>query len=154
MIFVTIGTQIPFDRFIKIIDEIAETIDEEFYVQALTGNYKPRNFKIVDFINPDEFNRVVQEARLIISHAGIGSILSAMDFNKPIIIFPRLAKLKEHRNDHQIATAKAMKERNYAYVAYNQQELIDFLKMEELIPLNSNIMGNNNILNSILNIYN
>lgn len=151
MIFITIGTQIPFDRFIKIIDELAENISDTFYVQALAGNYTPKNFNVVEFINPDEFDRIVQESSLIISHAGIGSILSAMEYNKPIIIFPRLASLKEHRNEHQMATAKAMEEKKYTYVAYNKQDLLDLLTTKNLHPLNKGEkIGSYNILNGIL----
>lgn len=149
MIFVTVGTQLPFDRFIRIIDELSEKIDEEFYVQALNGTYKPQNFNIINFINPDEFNYIIQKARIIISHAGIGSILSAMEYNKPIIIFPRLSLFKEHRNDHQMATAKAMENMKYAYVAYTKEDIEKFLSMKELIPMGKN-NNNNNILNSIL----
>jgi len=135
MIFVTTGTQIPFDRFIKAIDEIAETIDEPLVVQALKGNYSPKNFEMVEFIAPDEFDKTIQEARLIVSHAGIGSILSAIDYEKPIIIFPRLASFGEHRNDHQMATAMAINEKGYAYVAYDKKQLKDLLSSKDLIPL-------------------
>lgn len=152
MIFVTIGTQIPFDRFIKIIDELAGVINETFIVQALYGNYSPQNFSVVSFITPDEFDKIAQKARLIISHAGIGSILSAIDYEKPIIIFPRLASLGEHRNDHQMATAMAINEKGYAYVAYDKKQLKELLFSKELVPLKRKIeQSSNKILYSIIN---
>ncbi|MFQ9315429.1 PssE/Cps14G family polysaccharide biosynthesis glycosyltransferase [uncultured Dysgonomonas sp.] len=135
MIFVTVGTQIPFDRLIETIDEIAGTINETFIVQTLGNNYQPQHFKTVDFIEPDEFDKIMQKARLIISHAGIGSILSAIEYQKPIIIFPRLASFGEHRNDHQIATAMAINEKGYAYVAYDKKQLKELLFSKELFPL-------------------
>ncbi|SBV95736.1 glycosyltransferase [uncultured Dysgonomonas sp.] len=151
MIFVTVGTQIPFDRFIKIVDELAGGIDETFVVQALNGNYSPQNFKIVNFISPDEFNEIVQKARLIVSHAGMGSILTAIDYEKPIIIFPRLVSLGEHRNDHQIATAMAINEKEYAYVAYDKKQLKELLYSQDLTPLKRKREQNsNNILYSIM----
>jgi UDP-N-acetylglucosamine transferase subunit ALG13 len=151
MIFVTIGTQIPFDRFIKTVDEIAGTINETFVVQALNGNYQPQNFKTVGFIAPDEFDKVVQEARLIVSHAGMGSILSAIDYEKPIIIFSRLASLGEHRNDHQMATAMVINEKGYAYVAYDKKQLKDLLCSKELVPLKRKTeQSSNKILHSII----
>jgi len=152
MIFVTIGTQIPFDRFIEIIDDLAGTIDESFVVQALNGNYTPKNFKPVDFITPDEFDKIISEARLVVAHAGIGSILSAIDYEKPVIIFPRLASLGEHRNDHQMATAKTIHEKGYAYVAYNKEQLTQLILTPDLQPLKKNIkQTSNNILSSIIN---
>jgi len=153
MIFVTIGTQIPFDRFIKMIDELAGTMDEKFVVQALNGKYQPKNFKTVDFIAPDEFNKITSEARLIVAHAGIGSVLTAIDHEKPIIIFPRLASLGEHRNDHQIATAMAINENGYAYVAYDKKQLKDLLLLKELVPLKRNTESSNEILHSIISNY-
>jgi len=152
MIFVTIGTQIPFDRFIKAVDEIAGTINEIFVVQSLNGKYEPKNFKTVEFIAPDEFNKIMQEARLVVSHAGTGSILSAIDYEKPIVIFPRLASLGEHRNDHQMATAMAINEKGYAYVAYDKKQLKDLLCSKDLIPLKrKNDRMPNKILYSIVN---
>ena len=109
MIFVTIGTQAPFDRFIRIIDELAPLLKEKIIAQNFKGEYQVKNITTIDFLPPNEFNKLLNEARLIISHAGMGSIISAMSLQKPIIIFPRKASLGEHRNDHQIATAKKWK---------------------------------------------
>lgn len=137
MIFVTTGTQAPFDRFIKAVDEIAKDIQEDIVVQAFKSEYKPKHIQTLDFMPPDEFNRVFNEARLIISHAGMGTIISAMQKNKPIIVFPRLASLGEHRNDHQMATAMKMNELGYVYVAYDAKQLRDLLQNVELRPLHT-----------------
>ncbi|MDR0614394.1 MAG: hypothetical protein LBF82_00245 [Lactobacillales bacterium] len=136
MIFVTIGTQIHFDRLIVAIDEIAATLKEEpVIVQTLKGKYQPKHVQVVDFLSPDEFNNYVNNARLIVSHAGMGSILSALEQRKPIIIFPRLASLGEHRNDHQMATAMKMNELGYVYVAYDKKQLKELILKKDLQPL-------------------
>lgn len=134
MIFVTIGTQIPFDRLIEMLDRIAPELDEEIYAQALRGKYKPEHFKLVDFIEPDEFDKVFAQARLIVAHAGMGTILSALHNSKPLIIVPRIAALGEHRNEHQTVTALVMKEKKYAYVATDEEELRQLLH-KDLHPL-------------------
>jgi UDP-N-acetylglucosamine transferase subunit ALG13 len=135
MIFVTVGTQIPFDRFVEAIDEIAVLLDEPVIVQTLKGKYRPENVQTVNFLHPDEFNIILNKARLIVSHAGMGSILSALEYKKPIIIFPRLASLGEHRNDHQIATAMKINELGYAYVAYDKKQLKELILKKDLQPL-------------------
>lgn len=135
MIFATIGTQAPFDRFIRIIDEIAPSLKEPIIAQTCKGEYKPKNIKTVDFLPPDEFNKLFNEARLIISHAGMGTIISAMNKQKPIIVFPRKASLGEHRNEHQMATAKKMEQLNYVYVAYNEEQLQTLIMTPDLKPL-------------------
>lgn len=134
MIYVTIGTQIPFDRLFEMLDRIAPELDEEIYAQTLRGKYKPKHFKLVDFIEPDEFDKVFARARLIVAHAGMGTILSALHNSKPLIIVPRIASLGEHRNEHQTATALVMKEKKYAYVANNEEELRELLH-KDLCPL-------------------
>lgn len=135
MIFVTIGTQAPFDRFIKIIDEVAPQINEEIIAQVYKCGFTPKNIKTVDFLAPDEFNNLFEKADLIISHAGMGTILSALQKHKPIIIFPRIAALGEHRNEHQLATAEKFKELGSVYVAMNEQELKELMLRKDLVPL-------------------
>ena len=135
MIFVTIGTQAPFDRFIKIIDEVAPYIDEEIIAQVYKCSFTPKHIKTIDFLAPNEFNDLFDKARLIISHAGMGTILSALQKHKPIIIFPRIAALGEHRNEHQLATAEKFKELEMVYVAMNEQVLKDLMIRTDLVPL-------------------
>jgi UDP-N-acetylglucosamine transferase subunit ALG13 len=151
MIFVTIGTQISFDRFIEAIDEIATLIDEPIIAQVFKGSYQTKNVKTVDFLNPDEFNKLMEEARLIVGHAGMGTILSALKYEKPIIIFPRMASLGEHRNDHQMVTAMRMNELGYVHVAYDRKQLKTLILNKDLQPLkklNSDL--SNNMIDSII----
>lgn len=134
-IFVTIGTQLPFDRLIRIVDEVAPELNEDVVAQVSQCGFVPKNIKAVDFIAPDEFNKIFDKASLIVSHAGMGSILSALQKNKPIIIFPRIAALGEHRNEHQLATARKFKEQGSVYVAMDEEELKNLLRKGHLKPL-------------------
>lgn len=135
MILVTVGTQASFDRFVRIVDGIAIKIDEEIVVQAFKDNYEPKNVKVIDFLPPDEFNKLFNQARLIVSHAGMGTIISAMQKEKPIIIFPRVAALGEHRNEHQMATARQMAKMKYVYVAFDEEQLRELMLTPNLKPL-------------------
>lgn len=141
MIFATIGTQAPFDRFVRIIDEIAADLNEEIIVQAFKDRYEPKNVKVVDFLPPDEFNSLFAKARLIVAHAGMGTIISAMQQEKPVIVFPRIAALGEHRNEHQMATARQMDKMKYVYVAYDEEQLRRLIFTPNLQPLHT--LGNN-----------
>lgn len=124
MIFVTTGTQAPFNRLVKAMDHIADQLNgEEIIVQASGVNFKTRNLKIVTFLPPAAYNEIFNAARLIVSHAGMGSIVSALTQAKPIIVLPRVASLGEHRNNHQIDGAIRMEMLGYVPVAYNEQEL-------------------------------
>ena len=135
MVFVVTGTQLPFDRLIKILDEIAPELDEEIVAQVNGSSYLPRYVNTIDMLPPDEFDRLFKQARLIVAHAGIGTIISAMQYQKPIIIFPRIAAMGEHRNEHQLATAVKMKEAGWVYVATDKEELKTLLQTPDLHPL-------------------
>ncbi|MBR2091145.1 MAG: hypothetical protein IJ905_12525 [Fibrobacter sp.] len=135
MIFCTIGTQAPFDRFLKIVDEIAAELDEEIVAQVYKSSYCAKNIKTIDFLPPDEFQKLFKSARMIVAHAGMGTIISAMAFHKPIVVFPRIAKLGEHRNEHQLATAEKMKELGYVYVANSAEDLKVLIRNPHLHPL-------------------
>jgi len=135
MIFVVTGTQLPFDRLIRMLDEIAPQLDEEIVAQVNGSGYLPRHINTIDMLPPDEFDRLFSSARLIVAHAGIGTIITAMQQQKPVIIFPRIAALGEHRNEHQLATAEKMKEAGWVYVANTKEELSELLQMPDLHPL-------------------
>lgn len=135
MIFCTIGTQASFDRFVKIIDKIASELHEEVIAQVGRSHYHAKYIETKDYLTPDEFNTLLDKARIIVAHAGMGTIISALKRKKLIIIFPRIAALGEHRNEHQLATAKKMKELGYVYVANNANDLRVLLTNTELKPL-------------------
>lgn len=135
MIFVITGTQLPFDRLIRIIDEVAPRLNEDVVAQVHHSNYHPQHIKTVGFLPPDEFDKLFSEARLVVSHAGMGTILSALQFGKPIIVFPRIAALGEHRNEHQLATAEKMRKQGWVYVATDEAELKSLLLTPNLHPL-------------------
>ena len=123
MIFLTIGTQEPFDRLIKAVDEIAPLLNTDIIAQVSRSGYKAKNLQTFAFVSPVEFKTYFNRASLIISHAGMGTIISALEGEKPILIMPRLARYREHRNDHQLATAAVFQKLNYVHVAQDEQDL-------------------------------
>jgi UDP-N-acetylglucosamine transferase subunit ALG13 len=124
MILLTVGTQLPFDRFVQIVDRHAPKMPERIFAQIGRGRYVPKNMDCVPFIGPIEFEEKVRTCSLIVSHAGIGTIVMAQKHGKPMVLFPRLARLDEHRNDHQLATVAALGERQGIQTAMNEDELV------------------------------
>ena len=105
MIFVTVGTQdVPFDRLLKAVEKQIKNgnIKEEVIVQCGKTKFKSKNMKFINFLELEEFNKLIKKANLIICHGGVGSILDGLKNNKVVIACPRLAKYKEHNNDHQL----------------------------------------------------
>lgn len=124
MIFVTVGTDLPFDRMLKVIDAWArENNRRDVFAQIGEGGWEPEFIEFSHFLQPPEFKKRFNAAELIISHAGMGTILSALLYGKPILVMPKRAALGEHRNEHQVATARKMMELGNVNVAFDETEL-------------------------------
>jgi UDP-N-acetylglucosamine transferase subunit ALG13 len=120
VIFLTVGTQEPFDRLVRAVDDWAESHATPVFGQLgrLTADsYRPRHFPFESFISADEFQERLEESRLMIGHAGMGSIISALTHGKPLLMMARRASLGEHRNEHQLATARRFSGRSGLHVA-------------------------------------
>ena len=105
MILVTLGTQDkPFDRLLRAIeDEIDKgNIKDEVVVQAGFTKWNSTKMKVFDLLDRDEFQRLISKCDVLITHGGVGSILSGLKNNKKVIVCPRLSKYHEHMNDHQV----------------------------------------------------
>lgn len=127
MIFLTVGTQLPFDRLVTIVDEWASSSGVSVFAQVGPTKKVFNNIEWRDFIDPDEFDKYFESASLVVAHAGMGSILSALSYGKPIVVFPRVAAFGEHRNDHQLATARRFAENEDVDVAFEEVDLIRYL---------------------------
>ncbi|MDE5888593.1 MAG: exopolysaccharide biosynthesis protein [Bacilli bacterium] len=104
MILVTLGTQ---DKpFTRLLDAIQREIDkgnikDKVVVQAGCTKYETDDMEMFDLIPIDEFDKLMSECDLLITHGGVGSIITGLKNNKKVIAVPRLAKYGEHINDHQ-----------------------------------------------------
>lgn len=136
MIFVTVGTQLPFDRLVRVVDEwAARTGRRDVFAQVGRGGARPSHIDWKEHIEPTEFETRSRDATAIIGHAGIGSILAALRYRRPIVIMPRLARHGEHRNDHQLATARHFANRPGILVAMDERELAERLdQLESATP--------------------
>jgi UDP-N-acetylglucosamine transferase subunit ALG13 len=65
----------------------------------------------------------------------MGTILSALQKDKPIIVFPRIAAMGEQRNEHQLATARKFKKTGSVNVAMNEEELTSMILKGEQTTL-------------------
>lgn len=123
MILVTVGMQLGFDRLIEAMDELAPTLPMPVFAQVGKGTYKARNIETAASISPTDFDKLIAGTRLLVAHAGIGTVLTAQKFRKPILLFPRRASMGEHRNDHQLATVGQLQGRAGIVVAMNTEDL-------------------------------
>ncbi len=131
MIFLTVGTQLPFDRLVRAVDAWAGAEGgaagrkDVFGQIAQPGpsGYVPQNFEWTAHLDPQSIAARFAAAELIVAHAGMGSIIGALAAPKPILILPRRAALGEQRNDHQLATARRFADRPGVTVCMDEAEL-------------------------------
>lgn len=129
MIFVTVGAQMPFDRLVKAVDQWAgEHGRDDVFAQIGPTDYRPLNIQWTPFLSTEEFKQRYEAAKVIVAHAGTGSIITALQIGKPILIMPRRASLRETRNDHQVATSEQFRRFDSVMVALDEKELITRLE--------------------------
>jgi len=127
VIFLTVGTQLPFDRLVSAVDKWASDSGAQVFAQTCSES-RWNALDSTPTVTPARARALFSSADVVVSHAGMGSILTALELEKPIIIFPRRAALGEHRNEHQLATAKKFSGRTEGvYVAFDEAELIELL---------------------------
>ena len=107
MIFLTVGTQLPFDRLVSAVDDWAAP-GHEVVAQIGNSRLQPRHLRCKAFMSAGEFRDCFHAADVIVAHAGMGTILTGLDLGKPVVVVPRLAAFGEHRNDHQLATVEQL----------------------------------------------
>jgi UDP-N-acetylglucosamine transferase subunit ALG13 len=128
LIFLTIGTHEPFDRLVRAVDgwcAMRGTGAQVFgqITEPKQGGWRPLHFEWVARLTPEEYDQRIAETRLIISHAGMGTILTALHHAKPIVVMPRRGHLRETRNDHQFTTVRMLGRRPGIYVAEDEMQL-------------------------------
>lgn len=130
MIFLSVGTQFPFDRLVKAVDDAFDDdlIDEEVFAQTGKSSYRPRNFESVPSLDKSLFDKRLKEASGIISHAGVGTIMTALDNEKPLLVMPRLKRYGEVVNDHQLAIARRFEELGHILAVYKEKDLSEKIK--------------------------
>lgn len=129
MIFVTVGySQFLFDRMISSVDNILLGLGierGEVFFQVGTSKYLPRSGNCCTYTDFEDMIQHVRAADLVISHAGVGSILLCLINNKKPIIFPRLKQYGEHVDDHQLQLAKRLKASGLVFCPSGTRELKD-----------------------------
>jgi UDP-N-acetylglucosamine transferase subunit ALG13 len=110
MIFVTVGTnEARFDRLLRMIAEVP--FDEKLVVQH--GHSTPiddSRTESIDFLPFDAMGEMMRRARVVITHAGVGSIMVALANDKRPVVVPRRRSFGEAVDDHQFQLGRRFAE--------------------------------------------
>jgi UDP-N-acetylglucosamine transferase subunit ALG13 len=118
-----------FDRLLIEMDRIAGSgeISDDFLIQTGCSRYKVRNARSVDFLDGAQIEEEMKNCRIVISHAGVGTIMDARRMGKPIIIVPRDPKFRESFDDHQRRTAQSLEGVEGIFVAWKESDLVKLI---------------------------
>lgn len=153
MIFVTVGThEQPFDRLVKRIDDLKRDgiIHEDVIIQTGYSTYEPKYCKFQKLFPYQKMLKLVNEARIVITHGGPSSFIMPLQVGKTPIVVPRRHKFNEHVNDHQVTFSRAVADRMRTLIVV---EDIDKLGMtitnyEEIVHgMKSGLRSNNSLFN-------
>ena len=154
MIFVTLGTQDKvFDRLLKAIDKEIDkgNIKEKVIVQSGFTKYKSANMEIHDLFDKEDFDKNIKSCNLLITHGGVGSILTGLKNDKVVIACPRLSKYNEHMNDHQVQIISKFSNEGLL-LAYNENDdLNEILKKSKEFKPKKYKSNTQNMINLIEN---
>lgn len=144
-----LGTQNnSFKRLLKELDKLKENkvIKEKIIVQAGYTKYKSDNLEIFDFIDKETLDKYQSKADLIITHGGVGSIVSSIMKDKKVIAVSRLKEHNEHVNNHQLDIVESFSNNEYIIGIKDVKELeeaykkVKDFKPKKYTPNNSKII--------------
>lgn len=144
LIFITLGTQkFPFPRLLNQVEYLLKNnfINDTVICQTGFTKFHSDQMQCFNFIEKDFFQECLKNSDLIISHAGAGTITSALKNNKNLIIVPRMQKYHEHIDDHQLEISHIFYKKNYAFECLEIDklyQLINDIKNHTFLPYQSN----------------
>jgi UDP-N-acetylglucosamine--N-acetylmuramyl-(pentapeptide) pyrophosphoryl-undecaprenol N-acetylglucosamine transferase len=107
MILVTVGTnEAPFDRLLEAVGLLGES--EPVTVQHGSSRVRPQNATCVPYMSFDELAAAARQARIVVTHAGVGSVLTALSAGRRPVVLPRLRRYGEAVDDHQLELAERL----------------------------------------------
>lgn len=138
MILVLLGTQN--NSFYRLLEEIEKnikdgTINEKVIVQAGYTKFQSQNMEIFDLISKEKLEQFQSQADLIITHGGVGSIITSIRKGKKVIAVPRMHEYGEHVNNHQVEIIENFNKQGYIIGIKKVDELkYAIIKSKEFKP--------------------
>jgi UDP-N-acetylglucosamine transferase subunit ALG13 len=123
-LFVTVGSMLPFDRLVRAMDEfVASRPDIEAFAQIGETRHRPGHMESRQMMTPAEYRQMFERADVVVSHVGIGTVITAAELGKPLVMLPRRMELQEVTSRHQQATARWLTGRPGVHIVETEAEL-------------------------------
>ena len=154
MIFIVLGSQkFQLNRLLEIMDRYVGQglIQEDVFAQIGNSSYEPKHYRYVRFLDKLKFEEKMQAADIVITHSGVGSIISGINAGKKVIVYPRLVKYREHVDNHQLDIASAFEKKGYVICCYEEQDLLECIARSETFHYQKYISQREQIVSIITN---
>lgn len=152
MILVLLGTQDkPFKRLLNAVLKAKENniIKDKVIAQIGCTKFKSDKIETFDYTTKEKIEKLIDKAKIVITHAGVGTIIECISKDKKVIVVPRRKKYGEHTNDHQLEITKEFEEKKYIKAVYNLSKLGDALEEIKKFKPEKYISNSENFRNKI-----
>ncbi|AQM60013.1 PssE/Cps14G family polysaccharide biosynthesis glycosyltransferase [Clostridium baratii] len=148
MIFVILGThELEFKRLLKYLEDM--DIKEKVVIQSGNTQFSSEKYEIIPFLSQGDFDKYIDESELIITHGGVGSILTGLKHNKKVITMARLSNYNEHNDDHQLEICNKLSKEGYTINCTDFESLKEAIYNYKDIELKPYIFNNDELVNFI-----
>lgn len=157
MIFVCVGSrEYQFNRLLEKVDELikSKVIEEPVFAQIGQSSYEPKFYNYERFLSSEDFGKKQEEADIIISHGGTGALINSLKLHKQVIAVPRLAKYKEHTDDHQTQVSSVLDKQGYLISVEDMNLLGDAIHSIKKVPIAKHYEKSSKVLAIIENFIN
>lgn len=128
LMFVTVGATLGFERMIETVAQLkrAGKIPERVVFQTGSGPFPTGLGDDVELVRElpfDEVQALLQRAKIVVTHGGTGSLITALRAGCNVIAMPREFERKEHYDNHQSEITDAFVSRGLILAAHNETEM-------------------------------
>ena len=154
--FVTVGLErLPFSRLLAFVNQAVECklLSPDSLVQHGHTVFPSPKCRDVDFLPFSRMQEAIEKAELVITHAGVGSILLSLNAGRMPIVVPREGSRGEHVDDHQVEFAEVMDATGKIKAAYSEKDFFFFLcqakQWDGQLPLATNLGAESELVKSL-----
>jgi UDP-N-acetylglucosamine transferase subunit ALG13 len=149
MILVTLGTQDK--QFPRLLVAVQKAVDEgaihdRIVVQAGHTKFESKDMELFDFIEQEKFASFLNQADLVITHGGVGTIMTALREHKKILAAARLVQYGEHQSDHQVELLESFEADHYLIYMKDLSDIRPYLKQAETFEPKAYVSNQQNMI--------
>lgn len=131
MIFVSVGTnEARFDRLLRAVAELP--VDEPLLIQhGHSVRVERPDAELVDFLPFEGMVEAIRSARVVVTHAGVGSVMVALANGKRPVVVPRRKSFAEAVDDHQLQLGRRFAQAGLVTFVEDPEGLAEALRGEQ-----------------------